>query len=645
MDERTTAAAVPEGRPGDRPDQAAPVGSPEVTGPYVPSNQAEDASAGQMPASEPPAGEAEEPDGIPDQSLSFLRPGTQPGSLGRLGHYEVLALLGKGAFGIVFKALDEKLQRLVAIKVLGPQLVRNPTARSRFLREARAAAAVNSKHVVSTYEVYEQPIPYLVMEYVAGKSLQERIDQTGALETRDIFRIGGDIAEGLAAAHLQGLIHRDIKPANILLEVGRGKITDFGLARAVDDASLTRSGMIVGTPQFMSPEQARGEALDSRSDLFSLGSVLYTMCTGEPPFRAPRTLGVLKRVCDDTPRPIRDSNADIPDALAAIVSGLLVKDPAGRFQSAAEVADLLKQHLAHLDDPSPPRPSRMLSGAETTDDLATVSVRSGAASSAKKGTRSRWKWAGAATGVLLIVLTLTLTETVGITHLFGGGGALTDPNKLGSEPTSLRANDAPAEKQRSPKREKPIKKKAVAIAAADAENPFKKAKVGDWAEYKITHVRTSFDPEGKKMDVKKGDFEGEFKMVVTTKTETAATIKTTKAGSRREFRRAGEDDIDLTQPYDPATFLTTLFLSVDAKLEKTDRGTEKIKVGAKEYETSWTKMKIVTPMKPSGPVEGHLIYWMARSGPLGGLVRMEITSVSNILGARMEDKLTMEVSH
>jgi serine/threonine protein kinase len=290
---------------------------------------------------------------------------------------------------------------------------------------------------------------------VAGKSLQERIDQRGALETRDIFQIGGDIAEGLAAAHVQGLIHRDIKPANILVEVGRGKITDFGLARAVDDASLTRSGIIVGTPQFMSPEQARGAALDARSDLFSLGSVLYTMCTGKPPFRAPRTLGVLRRVCDDTPRPIRNSNADIPDALAAIVGRLLVKDPAGRFQTAAEVADLLKQHLDHLDDPSPPRPSRVLGGAETTDDLATVSVRSGAASSPRKRTRPRWKWAAAATGVLLSGLTLTLTETVGITHLFGGGGGLTDPNKPGSEPTSLRANDAPAEKQRSPEREKP----------------------------------------------------------------------------------------------------------------------------------------------------------------------------------------------
>src|SRR5262249_9406898 len=152
------------------------------------------------------------------------------------------------------------------------------------------------------------------MEYVAGKTLQDHLDQQGALVTRDILQIGAEIAEGLAAAHKQGLIHRDIKPANILVVSGEWsagtthhspltthlakpltthhvKIADFGLARAVDDASLTQAGVIAGTPMFMSPEQARGESLDHRSDLFSLGSVLYTMCTGQPPFRANKTLG------------------------------------------------------------------------------------------------------------------------------------------------------------------------------------------------------------------------------------------------------------------------------------------------------------------------------------------------------------------
>ena len=161
------------------------------------------------------------------------------------------------------------------------------------------------------------------------------------------------IASGLAAAHAQGLVHRDIKPANILLEDGveRLKITDFGLARAADDASLTRTGVIAGTPQFMSPEQARGEGVDSRSDLFSLGSVMYAMCTGRPPFRAETSYGTLQRICDSQPRPICEINPEIPAWLAAIVAHLHEKDPEDRFQTAQELAGLLEQCLAHLRQP------------------------------------------------------------------------------------------------------------------------------------------------------------------------------------------------------------------------------------------------------------------------------------------------------
>jgi tetratricopeptide (TPR) repeat protein len=305
------------------------------------------------------------------QGLAFLQPSARPGVLGRLGHYEVLEVLGKGAFGIVLKARDERLGRLVAVKVLGPQLAGNAEARRRFVREARAAAAVRDPHVVGVFDVEEEPLPYLVMEYVRGRSLQERLDEGGPLEVPEIVRIGAEVARGLAAAHRRGEVHRDVKPANILLESPpppipfphevrgeeRAKLTDFGLAKAIDDASLTQSGTIIGTPLYMSPEQARGEALDSRSDLFSLGSVLYTLCTGQPPFRATRSLGVLKRVCEDTPPPIPEINPRIPSLLAAIIGKLLAKYPGERFQSAAEVADLLGQYLAHLRDPSLPPPA------------------------------------------------------------------------------------------------------------------------------------------------------------------------------------------------------------------------------------------------------------------------------------------------
>jgi hypothetical protein len=287
--------------------------------------------------------------------LDFLQPTTTPGSLGRLGHNEVLEILGRGAFGIVVRAFDERLQRVVAIKVLAPHLAATSPARKRFLREARASGGVRHENVVQIHAVEEQPIPYLVMEYIPGKTLQQRLDENGPLEPAEVLRIGEQIARGLAAAHAQGLIHRDIKPGNILLESGleqKVKITDFGLARAADDASLTQSGMIAGTPLYMAPEQAKGDTLDPRTDLFSLGSVLYTMASGRPPFRAPTPLAVLKRVADDTPRSIREIVPEVPQWLCDLIARLHAKDPAQRFQTAAEVADLFRQHLAHLEHPS-----------------------------------------------------------------------------------------------------------------------------------------------------------------------------------------------------------------------------------------------------------------------------------------------------
>jgi tRNA A-37 threonylcarbamoyl transferase component Bud32 len=296
----------------------------------------------------------------PPPVFDFLEPMDRPGYLGRLKGYEVTHILGFGGMGVVFKAFDPKLHRFVAIKVLAAHLANNANARRRFLREAQAAAAVCHEHVIAVHAVAEEPLPHLVMEYVAGASLQQRLDRTGPLKVAEILRIGMQTALGLAAAHAQGLVHRDVKPANILLENGveRVKITDFGLARAVDDSSLTRNGVIVGTPLYMAPEQARNEAVDHRADLFSLGSILYALATGKPPFQAPSSLAVLRRVCDDAPRPIRQVNADVPEWLCAIIAKLQAKRPAERYGSAQEVADLLGRHLAQLQQPDgvPARP-------------------------------------------------------------------------------------------------------------------------------------------------------------------------------------------------------------------------------------------------------------------------------------------------
>ncbi len=284
-------------------------------------------------------------------SLSFLQTSSKPGSIGKLAHYEVLNVIGQGAFGIVLKAFDEKLHRLVAIKVMNPQLAATSPPRKRFLREARAAAAIRHENVVQVYSVEEQPLPYLVMEFIDGQTLQQKLDGVGPLETAEVLHIGRQIASGLAAAHATGLIHRDIKPGNILLESGpdqKVKITDFGLARAADDASMTRTGTVCGTPMYMAPEQALGLTLDHRADLFSFGSVLYQMACGRPPFRAPTTIAVLRRVADEAPRPLQEIIPEIPDWLVAIVSKLHAKQPDERFQTAKEVADLLGRCQSEL---------------------------------------------------------------------------------------------------------------------------------------------------------------------------------------------------------------------------------------------------------------------------------------------------------
>jgi serine/threonine protein kinase len=305
-----------------------------------------------------------------DKRLDFLSPPGKAGCLGRLAHYDVTEVIGRGGMGIVLKAFDSALHRVVAIKVLAPQLATSAAARKRFLREARAAAAVTHDHIVTIHAVDEfNGIPYLVMQFISGMSLQERLDRTGTMDVKEILRIGMQTAQGLAAAHAQGLIHRDIKPANVLLENGveRVKITDFGLARAVDEASQTQSGVVAGTPQYMAPEQARGEALDHRADLFSLGSVLYAMCAGRPPFRAESTMAVLRRVSEDTPRSISDINPEIPSWLIAIIAKLHTKEPKQRYQSAGEVAEALGQHLDTLQKPVSVGVETATTGTESPD--------------------------------------------------------------------------------------------------------------------------------------------------------------------------------------------------------------------------------------------------------------------------------------
>ena len=292
---------------------------------------------------EQPAGEV---------NLDFLKTTSTPGLIGRLGRFEVQRVIGRGGMGVVVRATDPQLGRDVAIKILDPQLAGNDLAKQRFCREARAAAAVHNDNLVAVYQVDEDGpsgLPYLVMQLVDGESLEQRLRRVGRLTPTETISLGAQAAAGLAAAHAHGLIHRDIKPGNILIERGTEKVrlTDFGLARATEDLHLTRTGFVAGTPLYMAPEQARGDDIDHRADLFSLGSVLYEALAGKPPFDGKTPLAVLRRVSDEAHPRLRRINKDVPEWLEDVIDRLLDKNPDERFQTAAEVATLL-EHKACL---------------------------------------------------------------------------------------------------------------------------------------------------------------------------------------------------------------------------------------------------------------------------------------------------------
>jgi WD40 repeat protein/serine/threonine protein kinase len=285
------------------------------------------------------------PEGTQAGDIS-LAPAQAPDEIGRLGSYRVLKVLGAGGMGMVYHAEDVQLQRPVALKVIKPDVAQNPAARERFLREARAAAKLHSDYVVNIHQVGEdRQVVFLAMELLEGVSLDDWLKKGRAPTLAQAARMGRQIALGLAEAHASGLIHRDIKPGNIWLDSrqqGRVKLLDFGLARGnAEEIHLTHSGAIVGTPAYMAPEQARGEHVDHRVDLFSLGVVLYRLTTGKLPFRGDNTMSILTSLALDTPQGPREINADIPPRMAALIERLLSKDRAHRPATAKAVADEL----------------------------------------------------------------------------------------------------------------------------------------------------------------------------------------------------------------------------------------------------------------------------------------------------------------
>jgi hypothetical protein len=269
-----------------------------------------------------------------------------PDTGARFGRYEILAELGKGGMGIVYKARDRQLGREVALKVVRPDVAAKPSTSERFLREARALAAVRHDHVVEIYDYGERDgMRFVTMPLLAGETLETRLERRSPLPPAEVVRIGTELAAGLAAIHERGLIHRDLKPSNVWLEApsGRAKLLDFGLARDPQaDDGVTSPGSVAGTPAYMSPEQVNGLALDARTDLFSLGSVLYKAATGRPAFTAPTTSAILAAVGEKESVPPRAVNPAVPTGLSDLIERLHRKKPADRPASAAEVVKELR---------------------------------------------------------------------------------------------------------------------------------------------------------------------------------------------------------------------------------------------------------------------------------------------------------------
>src|SRR5579864_5912085 len=262
-----------------------------------------------------------------------------------LGGYRIIKQLGAGGMGIVYLAEDPQLRREVALKVMRPEAAASAQARARFLREARAAARIEHDHIVTVHQVGEaEGAPFLVMPLLRGETLDERLQREPKPPLTEILRIGREIAEGLAAAHDGGLIHRDIKPANVWLEgkKSRVKLLDFGLARGGEtDDRITQSGTVVGTPSYMAPEQAAGQTVDARGDLFSLGCILYQMTTGNRPFTGLNLMAVLHSLANHTPPPPAEVEPSVPPALSHLIARLLSKSPDARPGSAHQVAEEL----------------------------------------------------------------------------------------------------------------------------------------------------------------------------------------------------------------------------------------------------------------------------------------------------------------
>ncbi len=366
---------------------------------------------------------------------------TTPRLLG--SRYEIGETLGYGGMAEVHRGRDVRLGREVAVKVLRADLARDPSFQARFRREAQAAASLNHPAIVAVYDTGEEDMygnqPYIVMEYVEGRTLRDVLKIEGRLMPRRAMEIVADVCAALDFSHRNGIIHRDVKPGNVMItRTGAVKVMDFGIARAVADnaATVTQTAAVIGTAQYLSPEQARGETVDARSDVYSTGVLLFELITGHPPFTGDSPVAVAYQHVRENPPPPSTINPDVPPELDAIVLKAMAKNPANRYQSAGEMrADLIRAINGRPVEAEP---------VMTADEVTTVlgGPRTGQYPVAGYGTRvtgrpptappkkdrSPWFWVGIVAAALLVIA----AGAFGMVQLLGGeGDEVTVPNVVG----------------------------------------------------------------------------------------------------------------------------------------------------------------------------------------------------------------------
>jgi serine/threonine-protein kinase len=366
---------------------------------------------------------------------------TQPRLLG--GRYELDGIVGRGGMAEVFRARDIRLDRIVAVKTLRDDLARDQTFQARFRREAQSAASLNHPSIVAVYDTGEDmvgptPVPYIVMEYVDGRTLRDLLREDRRLLPERVMEISDGVLRALDYSHRNGIVHRDIKPGNVMLtRTGDVKVMDFGIARAVSDAqaTMTQTAQVIGTAQYLSPEQARGERVDARSDLYSAGCLLYELLTGRPPFTGDSPVAIAYQHVRENPIPPSRVDPEIPAWADAIVLKAMAKDPADRYQSAGDMRNDIQRALSGMPVAAPTH-TEMYQGTRRMGQGAMQAGPTGAIPAYQYGQedeppsggrRRRWPW------VVIGLVLLLLLGGVGyaLRYASAGGGKISVPNVVG----------------------------------------------------------------------------------------------------------------------------------------------------------------------------------------------------------------------